>query len=695
MKFHLTDFQRRFLRTCNALLILSLIVCSGRNASADEGMWLFNDLPLEQLESNYGFKPTDEWADHLMKSCVRFNVGGSASFISSNGLVLTNHHVGSDTLHKLSDEKNNYFKDGFLAKTMDQELKAPDLELNQLVNVKDVTARVNAAVTKDLSPADAAVARRAAIEAIEKEATDESGLRSNVITLYGGGRYHLYQFKKYTDVRLVWAPEAGIAFFGGDADNFEYPRFCLDACIFRVYEDDKPAKIEHFLKWSDGGAAEDEVVFVAGNPGRTSRIYTVAALKHQRDLRLPYVLDFIRRREILLQQFSLEGEEQARRAKDGLFGFQNSRKARIGMLNGLQDPAVMAAKEAAEAEMLAKIKADPKLQDYADAFDQVAEVQEKRAALQGTGISLNTQLFTTAQTLVQMAAEDKKPSSERLREYQESGRDSLEQQLFSTAPIYKDVEQVIMADLVARMLELRGGDDPLCQKILAGKSPSDRAAELVEGTKLNDPEFRKSLAAGGEAAIESSDDPMIQLARMVDEKVRADRKISDELAEIERQAYAKIAEATFATKGTSIYPDATFSLRLAFGPVKGYEENGEQISAWTNIGGAFEHEVSHKGQKDFDLPESWHKARGEKLNPKTPFNFVCTADIIGGNSGSPVVNKDLELVGLIFDGNIQSLTADYLYDDRQGRSVSVHSDAIRHAIQYVYGAEDLANQLGN
>ncbi len=294
-----------------------------------------------------------------------------------------------------------------------------------------------------------------------------------------------------------------------------------------------------------------------------------------------------------------------------------------------------------------------------------------------------------------MAAEDKKPSSQRLEEFQDAGRSSLEQQLYSEAPVYKDLEKVLMGDMIGRMLEQRGADDPLCQQILAGKSPSDRAAELIDGTKLEDPEFRKSLAEGGSAAIESSGDPMIELARIVDEEVRADRKIADELDEIERQAYAKIAEATFATQGTSTYPDATFSLRLAFGPVKGYTENGEEIPAWTKIGGAFDHEQQHKGQQDFDLPESWHRARGEKLNPEIPFNFVCTADIIGGNSGSPVVNKDLELVGLIFDGNIQSLTADYLYDDRQARSVSVHSEAIRHAIRYVYGADELADQLGN
>ena len=658
-------------------------------------MWLFNDLPLEHLKSAHGFTPTPEWSEHVMKSCVRFNVGGSASFISSNGLVLTNHHVGSDTLFKLSDEKNDYYNDGFYAKSFEQELKAPDLELNQLMNIKDVTAEVNSAVGEGLSAADAAKARRSAIANIEKAATDESGLRSNVVTLYGGGRYHLYQYKKYTDVRLVWSPEANAAFFGGDADNFEYPRFCLDACIFRVYEDDKPAKIEHFLKWSENGPSENELVFVAGNPGNTSRIFTVAALKYQRDVRLPYILDFIRRREVLLQQFALGGEEAKRRAHDGLFSFQNGRKARMGMIQGLQDPAIMAAKEKAESELLAKIKADPKLSGYAKAWDQIEEVQNRRAERQGKGVNLSEQLFNIAQQLVQMAEEDSKPSAERLPAYRDSNRASLEQQLFSTAPVYKDLEQAILADVIARMVEQRGGDDELCQKILAGKNPIDRAEELISGTKVDDPEFRKSIAGGGKTAIESSDDPMIKLALLVDAEVRSEQLVTDELAEIERQAYAQIAEAKFATEGTSTYPDATFSLRLAFGPVKGYTQKGKEIPAMTDVAGAFAHEEAHKGQEYFELPQSWHAAReSQKLNMKTPHNFVCTADIIGGNSGSPVINKNMELVGLIFDGNIQSLTSDYLYSDRQGRSVSVHSNIIRDAIRYVYDAEGLADQLG-
>ena len=681
------------LAACAALFALAGF---NGNADADEGMWLFNDLPVKHLQEKHGFTPTPEWSEHIMKSSVRFNVGGSASFISSNGLVLTNHHVGSDTLFKLSNDENDYYNDGFLAKSIDEELKAPDLELNQLINIVDVTAKVNAAVTDGLSAADAAKARRAAIADIEKVATDESKLRSNVITLYGGGRYHLYQYKKYTDVRLVWSPEAKVAFFGGDADNFEYPRFCLDACIFRVYEDGKPAEIKHFLKWSENGPEANELVFVSGNPGRTSRIFTVDALKFQRDVRLPFVLDFIRRREVLLQQFALGGKEASRRAHDGLFGIQNARKARMGMIQGLQDPAVMAAKEQAESALLKKVNADPKLAKYANAWKKIEEVNAIRKSNQGKGVNLNEQLFNIAQQLVQLAMEDKKPSAQRLPAFRESNRASLEQQLFSTAPVYKDLEQAIFADVIARMVEMRGGDDELCQKILDGKNPIDRAEELINGTKVDDPEFRKSLAGGGMAAIETSEDPMIKLALLVDDEVRKEQLKSDELAEIERQAYAQIAEATFATQGTSTYPDATFSLRLSFGPVVGYKEKGKDIPAMTDINGAFNHEETHKGQEFFDLPKSWHEARKSgKISQTTPFNFVCTADIIGGNSGSPVVNKNMELVGLIFDGNIQSLTADYLYSDRQGRSVSVHSNVIRDAIRYIYDAEDLANQLGN
>ncbi len=627
-------------------------------AGADEGMWLFNKLPVKHLQSKYGFTPTHQWAEHLMKASVRFNSGGSASFVSSTGLVLTNHHVGADTLQKISTPEHNYFQDGFYAKTLADEIPAPDLELNQLISIEDVSARVQAAVKPDMSPAEAAVARRAIMAKIENESLQATGLRSDVVTLYGGAKYHLYRYKKYTDVRLVWAPEAAIAFFGGDADNFEYPRYDLDACIFRVYENGKPAQIPTFLKWSDHGVDKDELVFVSGNPGRTNRIFTLAALKYQRDVRLPYVLNFIRRREILLQQFGLESPERERRAHEELFGFQNSRKALTGMLEGLQDPTFMARKKKAEQRLLRRLEEEPKLKKLVSAWDTIAKLQQRRKKLLGKGVSLNTKLFQIAQTLVRMAAEDQKPSPKRLREYRDSNRQSLLQQLYSPAPIYKDLERVKLADLIGFMMEQRGGDDPLVNKVLDGKSPKDRAAELVAGTRLNDVKYRKQLAAGGQAAIEACTDPMIQLAKTVDGPSRRIRKQREEIEEQERQAYAKVADALFATQGTDTYPDATFTLRLAFGTVRGYQEDGHPVPPWTTIGGAFVHEKKHGARAPWKLPKRWHE-RKNKLDLDTQLNFVCTADIIGGNSGSPVVNKDLELVGLIFDGNIQSLTADY------------------------------------
>lgn len=682
------------LRSHLTLPLLSCILFHAAGfTKADEGMWLFNDLPRELLKQKYGFEPTQEWADHLMKSCVRFNVGGSASFISSSGLVLTNHHVGSDTLYKLSTPERNIMDVGFLASSPDQELKAPDLELNQLVNIKDVTAEVKGSVTTDMTTEQAVAARRAVIAKIEKAELDATGLKSTVTTLYGGGRYHLYQYKKYTDVRLVWAPETAIAFFGGDADNFEYPRYCLDACIFRVYENEKPAKIEHFLKWSANGPEENDVAFVSGNPGRTSRIYTMDAIKYQRDLYLPYVMNLLRRQEILLQQYGLRGTEQTRRARDELFGVQNSRKARLGMLAGLQAPQVLADKAAEEKSLLAAVNADHKLKPLASAWQTISETTKKRADLLGKGVSINSQLFGIALELVQMAEEDQKPSGERLPQYADAGRESLLQQLYSEAPIYLDLEQVLLADSIAKTLEQRGFDDPLCQQILEGKSPSDRAAELIAGTNLLNVENRKKLAAEGISGINQSTDAMILLAKIVDPEIRRIRAITDQLDEQDKQAYANISEARFAIQGTSVYPDATFTLRLAFGPVIGYEQDGKAIPAWTNIGGAFTHETSHAGQTDYVLPESWKKAESS-LNKATPFNFVSTADIIGGNSGSPVVNRAGELVGLIFDGNVQSLSGNYVYTDKQARSVSVHSSAIREALQVVYGADNMVKELG-
>ncbi len=676
------------------LLMLNLaFVVSSPDLSGDEGMYLFNDLPTETLKSRHDFVPTDAWAEHLRLSSVRFNSGGSGSFISSDGLVLTNHHVASDTLHKLSTSDRNLIDDGFLAKSLDEELKTPDLELNQLVSIEDVTDRVNGGVKADASAEDSATQRRAVIATIESESTKDTGLRSDVITLFGGAKYHLYRYKKYTDVRLVWAPETAAAFFGGDADNFEYPRYNVDATIMRVYEDGKPAELDHFLAWNRSPLTEGELVFVSGNPGRTQRIFTVAALKFLRDDRIPYVLDYLRRKEILMQQFGLEGKEQTRRARDELFGIQNARKAYTGMLAGLQNPSTMATKRGREDRLLGKLKQNDELKDLSAAWADVEAIQAEKREMLKQSASLRSTLFELAQQISLLATEDVKPNEERLRGYTDSARESLLQELLSTAPIYADLEQVKLADELASMIERRGADDRLVVELMSGRGPRERAADLVKQTTLFDVDVRRQLIDGGIDRVLASNDPMIKLARKMEEEYRRLRKLNEEIEERERQAYAKITRATASIDGTGGYPDATFTLRLAFGVIKGYKQDGQPIEPFTTFAGAYQHAAEHAGQADFDLPESWMAAK-QNVALDTQLNFVSTVDIIGGNSGSPVVNRAGELVGLIFDGNIQSLTSDYVYSDEQGRAVSVSGVGILEALRSIYGAKELADKIG-
>jgi hypothetical protein len=666
------------------------------SARADEGMWLFNDLPRGILRERHGFEPTAAWIDGLERASVRFNNGGSGSFVSPTGLVLTNHHVGSDTLAKLSSAERDILTEGFLAATPEQELRAPDLELNQLVSILDVTEEVKAAVTDAMSPDEALEARRARIATIESREQEATGLRCDVVPLYGGNVYHVYRSRRFTDVRLVWAPERAIAFFGGDADNFEYPRYDLDACIFRVWEDGRPARIDHFLRWSKNGAAEGDLVFVSGHPGRTQRLLPLDALKEIRDRQLPRQLDDLRRQEILLQQFSLGGPEAARRARNRLFGVQNSRKARLGGLAALQSPGILAAKALDELRLRAAVADDPSLRPLLAAWDAAAANARARSALEGAGVPLASRLFGIAQTIVQLVEEDRKPSAERLPEYADAGRESLLLSLYSQAPIYDDLDTALLADSIALLVERRGADDALCVQVLDGLGPADRAATAITRSALADVDARRRLVAGGVAAVAASADPLIRLARLVDPEVRRLRRLADELTERDRQTADRLMRARFAVRGTAEYPDATFTLRLAFGTIAGYREGDRDVGPFTTIGGAFAHEQAHATsngpQEDFALPASWHAAR-ERLDPTTPLNFVCTADIIGGNSGSPVVDRAGMLVGLIFDGNIQSLSASYVYSDEQARAVAVDVRGILAALGRVYRADPLVAEL--
>lgn len=678
------------------LIFLSLTA----SVQSDEGMWLYNQPPREILHSRYQFEATDSWLAHLQKASVRFNSGGSGSFVSEDGLLLSNHHVGADALQKLSTATKDYLRDGFYARKLAEEIKCLDLELNVLQSIEDVTVRINAAIPKGVDADTAFAARRRIIAEVEKDSLERTGLRSDVITLWQGGAYHLYRFKRYTDVRLVFAPEQQIAFYGGDPDNFEFPRCDLDICLFRAYENGQPAKVKDFLRFSATGAADGELVFVSGHPGRTGRLLTVAELEDLRDHALPARLATLRRLEVLLSNWSERSEENARRAKKMLFSVQNSRKAIGGRFAGLLDPELMSAKRDGEQEFKAKLVGKSEFVDALAAYDQIAQAtatlaaQSQRHGLWEAAEAINCQSFSLARTLFRAAAERRKPNGERLHEFSDSGRASLELALFSEKPIYPDLEILTLTDSLSFMAGELGADHPLVNRILAGKTPRERAVELIKGTKVREVAFRKALYQGGVAAVAAAHDPMIDLAELVDEEARSLRKVAEAQGEAKQQAHAAISRARNALLGTAGYPDATFTLRLAFGTVKGYEEEGTQVPPYTTLASLFERAQQMKNMPPFDLPRSWVK-RHYRLKSNTPFNFVSTCDIIGGNSGSPVVNRAGEFVGIIFDGNLQSLPWDYAFSDKQGRATSVHSAAILEALQKVYGASELVRELKN
>lgn len=680
-----------------ALIVLCLLSAW---ASADEGMWLFDHAPIQLIRQQYGFVPTQAWLDHVRLGSVRFDNGGSGSFVSADGLAFTNYHVGRSCVQDISTETTDYTKTGFYARTQADERKCPDFQLSLLQAIEDVTLQVQGAATAGLPVAEAGQAQRAKMSQLEAECAKESGLRCEIVTLYAGGMYQLYKYKTYTDVRLVFTPPEQIAFFGGDADNFEYPRYDLDIAFFRAYENGSPAHLANYLRFSRRGVAKDDLVFVSGNPGKTERLLTMAQLNFLRDVQTPFMLEAFNQRHEALREFAAQSPENARIAADDIFGIENAIKAFKGRYAGLTDRHLMDKKQGSEAALRQKVDGDPKMKDsYGGAWDAIAQATEKQRQLyfpyyfvEYAG-GFSGQEARLARLLVRITAEKQKPNSQRLLEYSEARLSVLEQQLFSTAPVYKSLDISLLTASLTMMREKLGPDNAVVKQVLNGRTPAQAASDAIENTRLADVGFRRKLYESGAQAVQQSTDPLVVMMREIDPEARRIRKQWDDQVEaVIRENSTKIAKARFAVLGTNSYPDATFTLRLSYGAVKGYEQNGVHIPYTTEIGGAFEHAARHGNQGPYELPKSWLGAKA-KLNLRTPMNFVSTADIIGGNSGSPTVNKRGEIVGIVFDGNMQSLPWDFQYDDMQGRSVHVDCRSILESLRKVSHANALTDEL--
>jgi hypothetical protein len=684
-------------------LVLLLAVAVGC-ARADEGLWLFNAPPTQKIEKRYHFKLTNEWLEHVRESSVRFNNGGSGSFVSPNGLAFTNHHIARDCLSQISTGEKNYLETGFYAKSQADEAKCPDLELNVLVGIEDVTPKVNGAVKPDMSTADAGAAQRAAMSTLEAECA-KSGLRCDVVTLYNGGAYHLYKYKKYTDVRLVFTPETAIANFGGDSDNFEFPRHALDVAFFRVYENDKPVRVKHSFKWTTSGVKEGELVFMSGHPGSTSRLNTMAQLDFYREVQYPKQIAWREASIKSMKQFASQSDENARIAASEIYGYENSQKAQKEYYAALLDKELMARKTADEKALRTKLTAaDPTIDSAWTNIATAMQAHKKifiRYQLLERQMGFDSELAKAAQTLLRVTAEKQKPNAERIRDYRESALASLEESLFSTAPIYDALEKQMLTVSFARLLEELGPDDQAVKTVLGGRTPAEAAEYYVGSTKLKDVAFRKSLYQGGWDAVSKSDDSLIVAMRNLDPEARSVRKrYDDEVDAVTRREGGRIAQARFKTDGLNFYPDATFTLRLSYGAVGGYLEDGRgsvvqkgtKVPYFTKLSGAFDREQKMGSRTPYALPQSWHAAKS-KVKLDTPLDFVSTADSIGGNSGSPIVNTKAGLVGINFDRNMQGLGRNFYYSEEGMRHIAVDARGIIEALRNIYSANALADEL--
>ncbi|MFN6963940.1 MAG: S46 family peptidase [Pyrinomonadaceae bacterium] len=678
------------------LLILCLTSAFPTSLIADEGMWTFDNPPLRQWKERYNFEPTKEWLDRVRLASPKVN-NASAGFVSPNGLIATNHHVAAGYIERVSSKERDLLKTGFYARTQAEELKIPDASASVLFSYDDVTTRVHNAAKAGTSDADAAAKRTAGIAAIEKDCPAD--LRCEVISFYSGGEYWLYRFKRYTDIRLVMAPEEQAAFFGGDYDNFTFPRHDLDFTFLRAYENGQPAKTPNYFKWSETGAKEGEFILVSGYPGSTARLLTVAQLRYQRDVGNPLQEQVWKSRRRALEEYSKRGAEQLRQANPGMRSFANSLKRLAGQQEGLLNPRNFARKEAEEKELRDKVAARPELNaQYAPAW---AAIEKAYAALPPMAKRLSysnlaaSRLATIAQQIVTYHIETAKPGDRRYPEYRDQRLEAFKSALYSPAPIYAEMEEATLAAWLADARSVLGADDPFVKAALGGAEPAEVARRAVRETKLIDPAARKALIEGPADAVRSSPDPMIQLAFRVEPIIRELRVWNENnILNVETANGTRIAQARFAIYGKTMPPDANSQLRIEYGAVKGYEEDTTLVPYKTTFYGLYDRAFSFGEAPPFQLTQSLRDAR-TKIDLSTPLNFVYTADTIGGNSGSPVINRSGELVGLNFDSNLQKLSNRYWFipDEEGSRAVGVHSAGILEALRKIYDANELAAEL--
>jgi len=681
-----------------SLLALTLAAPSLR---AEEGMWTFDNPPTKQIQEKYGWAPDQAWLDHVRLSSLRFP-GGSGSFVSRDGLVLTNHHVGRGWIQRVSSKDADYVQNGFAAASREQEIKVPGLEVMTLMTMDNITERLAKALKEGLPEKEALKAREVEIEKIKGEMQQKSGLTCEHVSLYQGGEHWIYSYKKHTDVRLVFAPEQQIAFFGGDPDNFTFPRQDLDFSVFRVYENGQPYQPKDFLHWTQTGLKAGDLTFVTGHPGRTNRQDTYAQMLYSRDVAIPMRLASLERRKSALVEYAKFSPEASRQVGTQIFGVENSMKALTGYLSGLKDRSAMARIEAAEKELRAKVARDPKLAPAGESWGKIEQATKVARGMAKESLNVgtaNSTLLGHALALVRIADEAALPSEKRLPEYSDANLKTQRTRLGVPSPYYPEQETFLFTKGLAEAARELGPEHRFVKAMLGGKTPGEVAKAAVAGSRLGDPEVRKTLLAGGKKALAESTDPMILLARKLDPIARELRKRQEDLVtSVLTEQASRIARARFAIYGKNTYPDATFTLRISYGAVAGYPANGTFIQPFTTFGGLFDRYDGWGGNEArahdgaWTLPQRWVDRRGA-LDPSVPYNFAHKVDIIGGNSGSPVIDRKGELVGLIFDGNIESLPGNYFYDEKVNRGVAVDARAIIQALDKVYGATGLVAEL--